>query len=226
VAHPVLCRVRTSYTGMCYAAHTTGRRSYLTAYGEDERIADAEGRGVDMTGDVDGLTVRDASDDERAALRAVTLAAYEEYATVMPALAWARYQRRLLDTLDADAAVERIVAARGGTIVGGVLLYPPAANIYAGAVAGVDWPEVRLLAVAPAERGHGVGAALMDECIRRARARGAAYLGLHTMDVMRSAVRMYERMGFVRAPELDFSPAEGVLVRGYRRGLGDVPPAV
>lgn len=66
----------------------------------------------------------------------------------------------------------------------------------------------------------------MDECIRRARARGAAYLGLHTMDVMRSAVRMYERMGFVRAPELDFSPAEGVLARGYRRGLGDVPPAV
>ncbi len=179
-----------------------------------------------MTVDVDGLTIRDARADERAALRAVTLAAYEEYALVTPAPVWARYHRQLLETLDAEGPVERIVAARGGTIVGGVLLYPPAATVYAAAVASVDWPEVRLLAVAPEGRGHGVGAALMDECVRRARSRGAANLGLHTMDFMRTAVRMYGRMGFVRAPEFDFSPAEGVLVKGYRRGLGDVPPSV
>jgi hypothetical protein len=39
------------------------------------------------------------------------------------------------------------------------------------------------------------------------------------MDMMRAAVRMYERMGFVRAPDLDFTPAEGVLVKGYRLDL-------
>jgi len=35
------------------------------------------------------------------------------------------------------------------------------------------YPEVRLLAVAPAARGKGIGEALMRECIRRARRSGA-----------------------------------------------------
>jgi hypothetical protein len=36
------------------------------------------------------------------------------------------------------------------------------------------------------------------------------------MDV---AMRLYERMGFVRAPELDFRPAPQVTVKGYRLAL-------
>ena len=77
------------------------------------------------------------------------------------------------------------------------------------------------MAVLPSARGQGVGTALMAECVRRARHAGAAALGLHTMDVMRAAVRMYERMGFARMPNLDFSPAQGVLVKGYRLDLRD-----
>ena len=41
----------------------------------------------------------------------------------------------------------------------------------------------------------------MKECIRRARRLGAACLNLHTTDMMQVAMRMYERMGFVRAPD-------------------------
>jgi ribosomal protein S18 acetylase RimI-like enzyme len=59
----------------------------------------------------------------------------------------------------------------------------------------------------------------MAECVRHARHAGAAALGLHTMDMMRAAVRMYEGMGFVHVPDLDFSPAQGVLVKGYRLDL-------
>jgi hypothetical protein len=80
-------------------------------------------------------------------------------------------------------------------------------------------PEVRLLAVAPAARGRGVGAALMDECVRRACQSGAAVLTLHTTDIMQAAVRLYERLGFRRAPELDIQPAPGVTIKGYRLGL-------
>ena len=32
-------------------------------------------------------------------------------------------------------------------------------------------------------------------------------------------MQMYERMGFVREPATDFSPAEGVLIKGYRLDL-------
>ena len=101
--------------------------------------------------------IRDARDDEREAMRDVTLAAYEEYAAVMPKPFWDGYQRQLLVTLDEKGPVERIVAEREGTIIGSVLLYPPLANAYTGVSVGVGWPEVRLLAVSPGARGEARG---------------------------------------------------------------------
>ncbi len=167
----------------------------------------------------DALHIRDARDDDRAALRDVTLAAYEEYAAIMPASLWAGYRRQVIATINADGPAERIVAERQGSIVGGVLLFPPGTTAYARGSVRLAWPEVRLLAVAPKARGQGVGTALMEECVQRARRAGATTLGLHTSDMMRAAVRMYERMGFVRVPEFDFRPAEAVLVKGYRLDL-------
>jgi len=165
------------------------------------------------------INVRSMRDSERDAVRDVTLAAYEECASIMPEQFWTGYRRHLLATLDAQGPADRIVAERQGVVVGSILLFPPAANAYAAAVGGTEWPEVRLLAVLPSARGQGVGTALMAECVLRARRAGAAALGLHTMDMMRAAMRMYERMGFVRVPDLDFSPAQGLLVKGYRMDL-------
>jgi GNAT superfamily N-acetyltransferase len=170
----------------------------------------------------ESLQIRDEREGEREAIRNVTLAAYEEYAGVVSASFWEEYRRHLLATVDTQGPVEHIVAELSGTIVGSVLLYPPFWNAYTGAIANVDWPVVRLLAVAPAARGQGVGAALMDECEQRARRMGASLLGLHTADIMRIAMRMYERRGFVRASELDFRPAEDVLVKGYLKSLKGV----
>jgi hypothetical protein len=59
----------------------------------------------------------------------------------------------------------------------------------------------------------------MKECIRRARLLGAGCLNLHTTDLMQVAMRMYERMGFVRAPELDFHPDPKVTVKAFRFNL-------
>jgi ribosomal protein S18 acetylase RimI-like enzyme len=61
----------------------------------------------------------------------------------------------------------------------------------------------------------------MQECVTRAHASGTASLTLHTTDIMQAAMRLYERMGFVRAPELDFEPAPGVVVKGYRLDVRD-----
>ena len=57
--------------------------------------------------------------------------------------------------------------------------------------------------------------------MRRTRKSGYETLTLHTTDMMQTAMRMYERMGFVRAPELDFHPVEEVTVKGYRLNLHD-----
>jgi ribosomal protein S18 acetylase RimI-like enzyme len=165
------------------------------------------------------LTVRDARDDERDAVRALTLRAYAEYASVMSPTSWAGLDGAVRAALASDAPVERIVAVRDGTIVGSVHLYPPSVDAY-GALAGkAAWPELRLLAVAPEARGLGVARALVAECVRRARASGAEALGLHSSESMRVAMAMYERMGFERAPEHDFQPEGAELVQGYRLSL-------
>ena len=168
------------------------------------------------------LHIRDARPGDRDAILAVTLAAYQEYAPLMAAN-WEGYRRNILATLADVKPAEQIVAEQDGEVVGAVLLYPPGTVFSSAKGVRVTalWPEVRLLAVTPGARGQGIGAALMHECVRRAREGGAGALTLHTTDVMQVAMRMYERMGFVRAPELDFHPAPEVTVKGYRLNLAE-----
>ena len=171
------------------------------------------------------LRVRDARPDDRDAIREVTLAAYQEYAAHMPGF-WEAYRRNIVASVTDVGAAEQLVAVRDGAIVGTVLLYPPRRmELPGGGRLEMPWPEVRLLAVAPAERGRGIGAALMQECLRRVRRAGGRILSLHTTELMQTAMRMYERMGFVRAPELDFHPTPGTTVLGFRLDLGETETA-
>ena len=166
------------------------------------------------------VAIRDAAAD-RGAIREVTLAAYAEYAAAMPPPYWDAYRDNILKTLAAPAPAEEIVAVDAVGVIGAVLLDPADAAIFTEGhgLPPMRWPEVRLLAVPPAARGRGVGEALMGECVARARRAGADRLALHTIPMMAAAVRLYSRMGFVPAPELDFSPAPGFTVKGYTLDL-------
>ncbi len=75
--------------------------------------------------------------------------------------------------------------------------------------------EFRMLAVAPAARRRGVAKALVEACIDRSRAAGVATLVLSSSQDMRAAHRLYERMGFTRQPERDWSPVAGVHLMAY-----------
>ena len=165
------------------------------------------------------MLVRDARPADGDAVRALTAAAYAEYAEVMEPAAWAGLASAVERALASPAPAQQIVAEQHGVLLGSVLLYPPAVDAYGGLAGAVPWPEVRLLAVSPAARGLGVGQRLMDECARRARLAGAADLGIHTSRSMRSAMRLYERMGFVRAPQHDFRPPGAEPVEAYRLPL-------
>jgi GNAT superfamily N-acetyltransferase len=74
---------------------------------------------------------------------------------------------------------------------------------------------IRMLAVDPARRGRGVGRALTQACLDRATSEGRRRMVLHTGEWMPAAVRLYNRMGFVRRPELDFTPVQGVDLIAY-----------
>ncbi len=151
-------------------------------------------------------------------VRVITLAAYAQYAVEMIPSAWSELETAVTAALDSDAAREVIIAEHSGRIVGSVMLYPPGNNAY-GVEAITPDPEVRLLAVSPDARGLGVGRALMDECMKRSRAKGAEYLGLHTSQSMKAAMSLYTRMGFERAPDRDFRVNASELVEGYRLRL-------
>jgi GNAT superfamily N-acetyltransferase len=166
--------------------------------------------------------IRDARPIDRGAILAVTLAAYEQYAAALTPPLWARYRQNIQATLgDVGTAAQIVAEEESGALVGTVLLFPAGAVMPnpGGTAIPLEWPEVRLLAVAPAARGKGVARRLMEECIQRARAAGAPALTLHTADLMAVAMRLYERMGFTRVPELDIRPAPGILAKGYRLPL-------
>src|SRR5262249_28498830 len=84
-----------------------------------------------------------------------------------------------------------------------------------------DAVGIRLLAVDDAFRGKGMGKALTQFCIARARQLGKTKVVLHTTRAMQTAWTMYEGLGFVRFPEIDFR--QGSLdVFGFRLDLAGV----
>ena len=97
---------------------------------------------------------------------------------------------------------ETYIAAVGGELVGSVAFYRDVAlegwsNLPAG------WAGFRALVVHPAARGRGVGRMLVERCLQRSREIEAPTLGIHTIALLADAMRLYERIGFVRCPEFD-----------------------
>lgn len=74
---------------------------------------------------------------------------------------------------------------------------------------------IRFLAVSPAARGTGIGKELTLACIRQAQQTGHSQVILHTTLTMMNAWKMYEKMGFQRAAELDFDQGN-LHVFGFR----------
>ncbi len=116
------------------------------------------------------------------------------------------YMPRLRDA--SARAVDAVLLAmvdgeRGeGKVIGTMTLVPPGSPF--AEVANEDEFELRMLAVSPLERGRGIGRELTQAAMAMAVDRGAKRVVLSTMESMRVAHRLYERMGFQRRPELDW----------------------
>ncbi len=149
------------------------------------------------------LVIRSARDADAAAVAALWTEAYT-------ARGPGEGRARPYASADFAASARRgevHVAEQGGEVTGVVVFLPPGAK--GAAVAAEGEAELSRLAVACAARRRGVGRALAELCERRARECDARALVLWTRPYQTAAHRLYESLGYRRAPERDSSDPEG-----------------
>jgi len=164
--------------------------------------------------------VREAREGEAEAVAALILAAFAEYRPLV--------SRAFMTSFEADVRTGLhdqggVVLVAEGVMPEGVMLAGTVTLVPDGSGSGPHgWPEavpvLRLLATHPSARGRGIGRALAEACLVRARGLGAHEIGLHTAPFMVAARALYESLGFARAPALDLQmpgapPALAYLLR-------------
>jgi GNAT superfamily N-acetyltransferase len=157
------------------------------------------------------VIVRDALPGELAEVGEIRVAAYVADGFMSPDSGYAPTLRALGG--DGDGEILVAVDEGGGRMLGTVTLqfWPHGGEIGVGR----DEAEIRALAVTPGAQGRGTGTALLKAVIERAERAGVRRLLLLTQQEMKTAQRMYQRAGFLRLPDRDWSPVEGVNLLAY-----------
>jgi GNAT superfamily N-acetyltransferase len=122
----------------------------------------------------------------------------------------------------ATAATVLVAEEDGGEVVGVAAMRPPGSSGLA--IAAPGEAELGRLAVAPLARGVGVGRELAERSLGLARDGGAERVALWSRPYQVQAHRLYETLGFRRAPGRDDSDADGRrLVFTFAFEFGDEP---
>jgi len=163
---------------------------------------------------VSDLHIRPATPDDDEPVADLVVDAYVAGGHLGPDDGYVRVLRR---TAERRAHADVLVAEFDGELLGTVTIVRGGTE-YSEFGAEHD-TEIRMLAVAPAHAGQGVGAALLAEVLVRSRGLQAHGVALYTLDSMAAARTLYQRNGFHRRPDLDDEPAPGVNLRAYRLDL-------
>ncbi|MGB3437210.1 MAG: GNAT family N-acetyltransferase [Actinophytocola sp.] len=162
------------------------------------------------------ITIREAREDELAAVGELTIDAYR--ADDFVAEVTGPYALKLADARPRAEEAELLVAVDDtGAVLGTVTIAPPGSSW--AQVSAPDELEFRMLAVSPSARGRGVGEALTRRVIGRAEELGLRAVTLSSSREMVVAHRLYERLGFRRTPAADWSPVPGTNLITYRLDL-------
>ncbi len=160
------------------------------------------------------MHVRRARRGDYAAIGEVTVAAYAEFTQGRAD----PYVAKLADAETRDLEAELWVAVDPDDEVLGTVTVSPQGSPWR-EIAVEDEGEFRMLAVAPSARGRGIGLALAQHCVDRFREEGSPAVVLSSLVEMTAAHRLYERLGFARLPERDWSPLPGVDLIAFRKEL-------
>jgi GNAT superfamily N-acetyltransferase len=177
----------------------------VTAYNTKEKSVMSECDTAVPAGRNGSLLIRGADRADYGAIRDLVTAAYAQYADVLGPDTFARYLDDLLD-LDTHASYGRLLVVETAEGIRGSAAFYPDASVQ-GLGMPASWASGRGLAVHPAARGQGVARALLATAEQLTLAAGAPVFAFHTASFMTSAIALYERQGYRRAPEYDFDMA-------------------
>ncbi|WP_028062377.1 GNAT family N-acetyltransferase [Solirubrobacter soli] len=153
------------------------------------------------------LTIRPATPDEFAAVGDLCVAAYEPFLDHA-----GDYVNTLRDAASRAASAELLVAV-DEQLLGTITFVPDGGPL--GEIAKPDETEFRMLAVSPAAQGRGVGTALLRHIVDATAQDGRKGIVCSSQPAMRAAHRIYEKVGFTRDPQRDWSPLPGVQLLAF-----------
>jgi GNAT superfamily N-acetyltransferase len=159
------------------------------------------------------IRLRDYQREDAEDLNRMAVAAFDQFRDHYDD--WPAMRAGLSKMSGLSASGEVIIAELQSEIAGAVAYFGP--DSPKAAFFEQRWPIIRMLVVDPAFRGHGIGRALSEACMARARRDKALVIALHTSPIMSVALPMYLKMGFVKAH--DAPPIFGVAYAVYTRAL-------
>lgn len=150
------------------------------------------------------ITIQEGKRTEKETIRKVLVDSYIQYKHEFESVRWERYFKELKTAVDNELIDLLLVAKSKETILGTVQLFPNGRAAYGDLELQLNHPIIRFLAVHPKGRGLGIAKKLLDCSIEYAKKREAALISLHTTEMMKDAVILYEKYGFKRNERYDY----------------------
>ncbi len=149
------------------------------------------------------FTYRRGTLEDITLLKAVGLEAYSEYRSQIDEESWGKLNANLQN----DAALEKLILTSvpflcedKGTVAG-VAYFVPHGNPTA--IYPANWSYIRMVGVLKSYRNRGIAAKLIQLCIDEAVCTDEKTIGLHTSELMHSAIHIYKKAGFTFDREIN-----------------------
>ncbi|OIK13067.1 GNAT family N-acetyltransferase [Bacillus sp. MUM 116] len=165
------------------------------------------------------IIIDEITEENKETVRRLLVESYQQYEhEYTNPQDWENYLSNIKASVDHPDVEKILIAKSEEKILGTLQLFLSSEKAYQRPELQIFSPIIRLLAVHPEARGHGIAQELLKAGLQFAKFQGANQLYLHTGDKMQKAIRLYEWFGFKRDQSKEFYNND-ILVKCYRYDL-------
>lgn len=168
---------------------------------------------------INQITIDELKEEEKETVRQLLVESYQQYEHAYKSVqVWEEYLTNIIASVDNPNVEKILIAKSDDKILGTLQLFLSSEKAYQRPELRIFSPIIRLLAVHPEARGHGIAQELLKAGLQFAKSQGSKELYLHSGDKMQKAIRLYEWFGFKRDQTKEFYNNDN-LVKCYRYDL-------